>query len=79
MFVFARIKLYAIAAGAFLLALVGIYFRGRSDAADRLEAKRAKAQFDAMKQAKEIADEIENLDDPGLSERASRYVRGNNN
>jgi|TARA_R110000868_G_scaffold223318_1_gene475188 hypothetical protein len=70
-----RLKLYAIAGAAFVLGLLGIYWRGRSDGASSVEARTTKQRLDIMKQAKEVEDEVEILDDVGLGERAAQWMR----
>jgi|AntAceMinimDraft_12_1070368.scaffolds.fasta_scaffold00543_5 hypothetical protein len=70
-----KLKLYAFAGAAFVLGLLGIYLRGRSDGASSATASTTEQRLDAMKQAKEVEDEIEILDDVGLGERAGRWMR----
>lgn len=70
-----RLKLYAIAGAAFALGLLGIYWRGRSDGESSARANATEQRLDVMRQAKEVEDEIEILDDVGLGERAGRWVR----
>ena len=68
-----RIKLYAAAGLAFVLGLVGIYWRGKSDGAEAERDKQTRRRVDAMKQAKDVRDEI--MDDPYLIDRAEQWVR----
>lgn len=70
-----RLKLYAIAGAAFALGLLGTYWRGRSDGASSARASTTEQRLDIMKQAKEVEDEIEILDDVGLGERAGKWLR----
>lgn len=70
-----RLKLYAIAGAAFVLGLLGIYWRGRSDGASSERASATKQRLDQLLEAKEVENEIEILDDVGLGERAGRWVR----
>ena len=76
MFIFARIKLYLWLVGAALLAVVTVYFRGKSDGRHDLEYEIKDKRIEDMLQAKEIEDEIEGLDNEQLTNRASRWVRG---
>ena len=72
---FARLKLYAIGAVAFVLALLGIYWSGRRDGAAAVKADINENRLDTMRQAKEIEDEIKSLDDPAFIDRAGQWVR----
>ena len=68
-----KIKLYAAAGLAFVLGLVGIYWRGKSDGAEAERDEHTRRRVDAMKQAKDVRDEI--MDDPYLVDRANQWVR----
>jgi hypothetical protein len=70
-----RIKLYAAAGLAFIAGLVGIYWRGKSDGAEAERDEHTRRRVDAMKQAKDVRDEI--MDDPYLVDRANQWVRTN--
>ena len=70
-----RIKLYAIAAVVFIAALLKLRHDAVSKALFKLQADQAEKRIDAMRAAKEIEDEIEVLDDSGLADRASKWVR----
>jgi hypothetical protein len=71
-----RIKLYALALLAFIAALLKLRHDTVSKALFKLQADQAEKRIDAMRAVKEIEDEIEVLDDSGLANRASRWVRG---
>jgi hypothetical protein len=73
--VFARIKLYAIGAVVFVLALLGIYWSGRKDGAAAAKVDANEARLDAVKAAKDVEDEIRSLDDPAFVDRASQWLR----
>ena len=75
MFLLGRLKLYAIGAVAFVLALLGIYWSGRRDGAAAVKADINENRLDTMRQAKEIEDEIKSLDDPAFIDRAGQWVR----
>jgi hypothetical protein len=75
MFLLGRLKLYAIAGAAFVLALLGIYWSGRKDGAAAVKADANEARMDAVKTAKDVEDEIRSLDDPAFVDRASQWVR----
>ena len=70
-----RVKLYALALLAFIAALLKLRHDAVSKALLKMQADQAEKRIDAMRAAKEIEDEIEILDDSGLAERASRWVR----
>ena len=72
---FARLKLYAIGAVAFMLALLGIYWSGRRDGAAAVKADINENRLDTVRQAKEIEDEIKSLDDPAFIDRAGQWLR----
>jgi len=68
-----KLQLYAAAGLAFVLGLVGIYWRGRSDGVEAERDKQTRRRVDAMNQAKDVRDEI--MDDPYLIDRSNRWVR----
>jgi len=70
-----RIKLYAIGAVVFIAALLKLRHDAVSKALFELQADQAEKRIDTMRAAKEIEDEIEVLDDSGLADRASKWVR----
>lgn len=72
---FARLKLYALVAAAFILGVLGMRAFWIKEGAAREAAKRNEKRIDDMRKAKEIEDEVEILDDAGLGERASKWVR----
>ena len=75
MFSLARIKLYAIGAVVFIAALLKLRHDAVSKALYKMQADQAEKRIDAMRAAKEIEHEIEVLDDSGLADRASKWVR----
>ena len=75
MFLLGRLKLYAIAGAAFVLALLGIYWSGRKDGAAAAKVDANEARLDAVKTAKDVEDEIRSLDDPAFVDRASQWLR----
>ena len=70
-----RIKLYAIGAAVFIAALLKLRHDAVSKALYKMQADQAEKRIDAMRAAKEIENEIEVLDDSGLANRASKWVR----
>ena len=71
----ARLKLYAIGAAVFIAALLKLRHDDVSKALFKLQADQAEKRIDAMRAAQEIEDEIEVLDDSGLADRASKWLR----
>jgi hypothetical protein len=78
MFLLARFKMYIWLIGAALVAVVTVYFRGKADGRHDLEYEIKDKRLDNLMNAKEIEDEVEALDDVGLADRASKWVRNNN-
>ena len=70
-----RIKLYALALLAFIAALLKLRHDAVNKVLFKMQADQAEKRIDAMRAAKEIEDEIEVLDDSGLADRASKWVR----
>lgn len=75
MFSLARLKIYAIGAAVFIAALLKLRHDAVSKALFKLQADQAEKRIDAMRAAREIENEIEVLDDSGLADRASKWVR----
>jgi hypothetical protein len=71
----ARLQLWALVALAFVAGIAGIYMAGVQRGIDRQRSKIDRARLDKIGQAKDIEDEIEILDDTGLSNRASKWLR----
>ena len=78
MFLLARFKMYLWLIGAALVAVVTVYFRGKADGRHDLEYEIKDKRLDNLMKVKEIEDEVEALDDTGLAERASKWVREDN-
>jgi hypothetical protein len=73
-----RYKLYLLAAAAFVLGLLRWRNAAVSNAIDELKARQREAEDQARRTSAEVRDEVEILDDVGLYERASRWVRNHN-
>ena len=71
----ARLQLWALIGLAFMAGLIGIYKAGARAGVDRARQKLDQRRLDNFATAKEVNDEIEILDDTGLSDRASRWLR----
>ena len=72
---FTRLKLGLVGVGIILLGFAAAYFRGGASARDRIEASRNKLRLKHIKKARKIRDEIDQLDDTELSERARGLLR----
>lgn len=70
-----RIQLYLFIGAAFILGAVGIYASGVQRGVDRTKRKIDEQRLGNMQEAKKVEDEIEILDDSGLADRASEWVR----
>ena len=77
MFILTKLKLGLAAGVVILLGFAAAYFRGAANARDSIEASRNKLRLKHQKKAKRIRDEIDQLDDTELSERARGLLRGN--
>jgi hypothetical protein len=71
----ARLQLYALIAAGFVLGLLGIYSAGIMRGQDKVKRKLDEDRLKNLKTHKEITDEINQLDDPYLVDRATRWVR----
>jgi hypothetical protein len=71
----ARWKLYALLAASFVFGVFGIRAYWVEVALSREEAKRNSARLRAINEAKEVRRDVETLDDSGLVDRASRWLR----
>jgi hypothetical protein len=71
----ARIQLYALIAAGFVLGLLGIYSAGIMRGQDKVKRKLDEDRLNNLKTHKEITDEINQLDDPYLVDRATKWVR----
>jgi hypothetical protein len=71
----ARLQLYALIGLAFLAAVFGIYKAGARAGVDRMRQKIDQRRLENVATAKEIREDVEILDDVGLSARASKWLR----
>jgi hypothetical protein len=71
----AKVKLYFAALGVGLAVVWQIVRVIRKSERNDIERERANARIDAMKVAQEVRDEVEILDDAGLADRASKWLR----
>lgn len=73
-----KYKLYAVLCAAFVLGLLRWRNKAVADAVDRLTQQQRDAADAAANARKEVRHEVEILDDAGLAERASKWVRNRN-
>jgi len=71
----ARLQLWALIGLAFLAGLFGIYKAGTRAGVDRMRQKIDQRRLENVATAKEIREDVEILDDVGLSARASKWLR----
>lgn len=71
----ARLQLYALIGLAFLAAVFGIYKAGARAGVDRMRQKIDERRLENVAKAKEIREDVEILDDVGLSARAGKWLR----
>ena len=71
----ARLQLWALIGLAFLAGLFGIYKAGARAGVDRARQKLDQRRLDNFATAKEVSDALELLDDVGLADRASKWLR----
>ena len=70
-----RWKLYALVAGAFLFGILGMRSRWIDNALAKEEAQRNENRVKALREANEVRRDVEIMDDAGLADRASRWLR----
>jgi len=71
----ARIQLYALICAAFVLGVLGIYSSGIARGQDKIKRKLDKKLIDNMRTAKDVDDEISELNDTYLAHRANKWLR----
>lgn len=62
--------------GAALLSGLTMYFFGYRKAGQTRTTRQTEQRLKDVKKAQEVRDEVEVLDDTGLADRASRWLRG---
>lgn len=73
--IFARVKGYAAAAIGAVLFLAFAYYRARQDGKNAAEAAQAKKKADAIKQKREIEDEVDIMGADHLHTELGRWLR----
>lgn len=72
---FGKVKIWLAAAVAVGVAFIAAYLRGRSDEKVDSKLRGYEDTLDKMRTAREVDREIEVLDDTGLADRASKWLR----
>ena len=70
-----RIKLWLAAAGAAVLAFMGVYLVGRRDGAQAADSKQTRRRVEAMREAQEVEDEINDMGADERRDALSRWMR----
>jgi hypothetical protein len=70
-----RWQIYALVAAAFVFGIFGMRAYWVDGALAKAEAKRNEARLRAVKKASEVRRDVEGVDDAGLADRASRWLR----
>lgn len=70
-----RIKLWLAAAGAAVLAFMGVYLVGRRDGGQAAETKQTRRRVEAMREAQEVEDEINDMGADERRDALSRWMR----
>lgn len=76
MFFLGKLKMYAALLGAALLAVVTVYYRGRADGKDILEHEIKDDRLDKLLTAKDVQNDVQQMDDSAVADRAREWVRG---
>lgn len=72
---FLRLKVYAVAALAFIAAVLNVYLMGRKAGRDAFKAKVQEERLNAVLKAKEVKHEVDAWDDSRLIDVARGWVR----
>lgn len=70
-----RIKLWLAAAGAAVLASLGVYLAGRRDGGNAAEAKETRRRVEVMREGKEVEDEVNDMGADEHRDALSRWMR----
>ena len=73
-----RLQLYGLLALGFMIGLIGIYSAGVMRGQDKVKRKLAQTRIDHLTTQKEIENELDALSDTSLSDRATEWVRKDN-
>lgn len=70
-----RLQIYGLIGLSFMLGCIGIYSAGMSKGQDKVKRKLDEKRLYNMKLAKEVDDEVNEMGDTYLADRASRWLR----
>jgi hypothetical protein len=70
-----KIKLLALLSLAFALGLLGIYSAGIARGQDKIQRKLDEKLIDALRTRQDVTDDIYQMDDTSLADRAHEWVR----
>lgn len=73
----AKLKLYGLIFAAFALGLLGIYSAGIARGQDKIQRKLDAKLIDGLRTRQDISDELNQMDDTSLADRAHEWVRDN--
>ena len=73
--IWTRLSGYLATAGVILSVLIGAFFYGRADGKADARAEQDRANAAARKQSKEVENEINGLDDRGVSDGLAKWLR----
>jgi hypothetical protein len=71
----AKLKIYLMLSTAFVLGLIGIYSAGIARGQDKIQRKLDENLIDALRTRQDVTDEINQMDDTSLADRANEWVR----
>jgi hypothetical protein len=71
----AKLKIYLMLSAAFVLGLIGIYSAGIARGQDKIQRKLDENLIDALRTRQDVTDEINQMDDTSLADRANEWVR----
>jgi hypothetical protein len=75
MFLLSKLKIYALAGVAILGAFIAVYFQGMSKGVQKVKLKSQEKRIEDLLNAKEVSDEINELDNDELYDRANYWLR----
>ena len=75
MFGLNKLQIYGLISVSFFLGLLGVYSAGVSRGQDKVKRKIDEKRIQNFKTQKEVEDDISELDDTSLSDRATEWVR----
>lgn len=71
----ARLKLWAIAIGGVLIAILAAFGMGRREGRKATETKHLRRRVDAGQEAREVQDNVNKMDDDAVNDRLAEWMR----